>query len=142
MALIGKSAVISAINRELTRERNDVGMPEPAKVYAQLSLLNVKHAVENDLTEIERDWIRVEEGMPASGRKVLLYIPEREGCKQHGMYLGEVGEVEADPKGEHNFWGLPTPGSNWRIDGWSYFKEPIVTHWMPLPDIEEIDNDT
>ena len=141
MALIRKNAVISAINRELTRERNDVGMPEPAKVYAQLSLLNVKHAVENDLTEIERDWIRVEEGMPASGRKVLLYIPEREGCKQHGMYLGKVEKVEADPKGEHNFWGLPTPGSNWRISGWGYYNEPIVTHWMPLPDAPEVDDE-
>lgn len=82
-------------------------------------------------------WISVEEGIPASGRKVLLYIPERDGCRQHGMYIGEAGEVEGDPKGEHNFWGVPTPGSDWRISGWSYFEEPIVTHWMPLPDAPE-----
>lgn len=87
-------------------------------------------------------WISVKERMPSKGEKVLLYIPEREGCKQHGMYLGKVEKVEADPNGEHNFWGLPTPGSNWRIDGWSYFEEPIVTHWMPLPDIEGIEDET
>ena len=86
-------------------------------------------------------WISVKERMPAKGEKVLLYIPEREGCKQHGMYLGEVEKVEADPKGEHNLWGLPTPGSTWSIDGWSYFEEPIVTHWMQLPDAPEVDDE-
>lgn len=96
----------------------------------------------NDAVKEMPKWISVKEKMPAKGEKVLLYIPEREGCKQHGMYLGEAGEVEADPKGEHNFWGLPTPGSNWGIDGWSYFEEPIVTHWMLLPDAPEEDNKT
>ena len=96
----------------------------------------------NDAVKEMPKWISVKERMPAKGEKVLLYIPEREGCKQHGMYLGEVGEVEEDPKGEHNFWGRPVYGSDWRISGWSYFEEPIVTHWMPLPDIEGIDNDT
>ena len=89
-----------------------------------------------------QDWISVKEKMPQKGEKVLLYIPERDGCNQHGMYLGEVEKVEADPKGEHNLWGLPTPGSNWSIDGWSYFEEPIVTHWMPLPEAPEEYNKT
>lgn len=79
------------------------------------------------------EWISVKEKMPQKGEKVLLYIPEREGCNQHGMRIGEVEEVEADPKGEHNFWGRPVYGSDWRVSGWSYFEEPIVTHWMPLP---------
>ena len=95
----------------------------------------------NDAVAEMPKWISVKERMPAKGEKVLLYIPEREGCKQHGMYLGEVEKVEADPKGEHNLWGLPTPGSNWSIDGWSYFEEPIVTHWMPLPDAPEVDDE-
>ena len=96
----------------------------------------------NDAVKEMPKWISVKERMPAKGEKVLLYIPEREGCKQHGMYLGEAGEVEADPKGENNFWLRHVYGSDWRISGWSYFEEPIVTHWMPLPDIEGIDNDT
>lgn len=61
----------------------------------------------NDAVAEMPKWISVKERMPPKGEKVLLYIPEREGCKQHGMYLGEVEKVEADPKGEHNFWGLP-----------------------------------
>lgn len=99
--------------------------------------------IKRNTVSLRQKWISVKERMPAKGEKVLLYIPERERCKQHGMYLGAAGEVEADPKGEHNFWGRPTPGSNWSIDGWSYFDEPIVTHWMPLPlcPEQEEDND-
>lgn len=96
----------------------------------------------NDAVKEMPKWISVKEKMPQKGEKVLLYIPEREGCDQYGMRIGEVGKVEGDPKGEHNLWRRPVYGSDWRVSGWSYFEEPIVTHWMPLPDIEEIDNDT
>ena len=95
----------------------------------------------NDAVAEMPKWISVKERMPAKGENVLLYIPEREGCKQHGMYLAEVENVEADPKGEHNLWGLPTPSSNWSIDGWSYFEEPIVTHWMLMSDAPEVDDE-
>ena len=97
--------------------------------------------IKRNTVSLRQKWISVKEKMPAKGEKVLLYIPEREGCKQHGMYLGKVEKVEADPKGEHNFWGMPTPGSNWIINGWSYFEEPIVTHWMPIPDAPEVDDE-
>ena len=97
--------------------------------------------IKRNTVSLRQKWISVKERMPSKGEKVLLYIPEREGCKQHGMYLGKVEKVEADPKGEHNFWGMPTPGSNWIINGWSYFEEPIVTHWMPLPEAPEVDDE-
>lgn len=95
----------------------------------------------NDAVKEMPTWISVKERMPAKGENVLLYIPEREVYKQHGMYLGAAGEVEADPKGEHNFWGRHTPGSNWSIDGWSYFEEPIVSHWMLMPDAPEVEDE-
>ena len=95
----------------------------------------------NDAVAEMPKWISVKEKMPSKGEKVLLYIPEREGCKQHGMYLGEVEKVEADPNGEHNIWGRPVYGSDWIISGWSYFEEPIVTHWMLLPDAPEVDDE-
>lgn len=97
--------------------------------------------IKRNTVSLRQKWISVKERMPSKGEKVLLYIPEREGCKQHGMYLGKVEKVEADPKGEHSFWGLPTPGSNWRISGWGYYNKPIVTHWMPLPDAPEVDDE-
>ena len=95
----------------------------------------------NDAVKEMPKWISVKGKMPAKGEKVLRYIPEREGCKQHGMYLGEAGAVEADQKGEHNFWCRPVYGSDWRISGWSYFEEPIVTHWMLLPEAPEVDDE-
>lgn len=97
--------------------------------------------IKRNTVSLRQKWISVKERMPAKGEKVLLYIPEREGCKQHGMYVGAAGEVEADPKGELNFWLRPVYGSNWRIDGWSYFEEPIVTHWMLMPDAPEVDDE-
>lgn len=97
--------------------------------------------IKRNTVSLRQKWISVKERMPSKGEKVLLYIPEREGCKQHGMYLGAAGEVEADPKGEHNFWGRPTHGSNWRIDSCSYYEEPIVTHWMLLPDAPEVEDE-
>lgn len=93
--------------------------------------------IKRNTVSLRQKWISVKERMPSKGEKVLLYITEREGCKQHGMYLGAAGEVEADPKGEHNFWVRPVYGSDWIISGWSYFEEPIVTHWMLLPDAPE-----
>lgn len=142
MCLIKKDDVVIAIN-DAVRDLVNYNWEDPDRMLIRKILHNLRLTVQ-EMPKIEKiSWISVKERMPAKGEKVLLYIPEREGCKQHGMYLGEVGEVKADPKGEHNFWGLPTPGSNWSIDGWSYFEEPIVTHWMPLPlcPEQEEDND-
>lgn len=142
VSLIKKNDVIKAIGEEALNVTLNMPWSAASKEMARNTLYALKQTVQV-MPEIEKSvWISVKERMPPKGEKVLLYIPEREECKQHGMYLGKVEKVEADPKGEHSFRGLPTPGSNWRISGWGYFNKPIVTHWMPLPDIEEIDNDT
>lgn len=84
-------------------------------------------------------WIPVSERLPESNHRndhvgdVLCYVPLRDGCRQNGVYLGKHKHVEAD-NGSKNFWGRPTPASDWTLWGWSYFEEPIVTHWMPCPD--------
>lgn len=140
MCLIKKDDVVIAIN-DAVRDLVNYNWEDPDRMLIRKILHNLRLTVQ-EMQEIEKSsWISVKERMPAKGEKVLLYIPEREGCKQHGMYLGAAGEVEADPKGEHNLWGLPTHGSNWRIDGWSYFEEQIVTHWMQLPDAPEVDDE-
>ena len=87
------------------------------------------------------DWISVKDRLPEKHlindheADVLLYIPKRDGCRQHGIYLGFLRETPMPPDdGSGNFWGRPCPGSDWTAWGWSHFEEPIVTHWMPMPD--------
>ena len=84
-------------------------------------------------------WVSVTEQLPESNHKndhvgdVLCYVPPRDGCRQSGLYLGKIRHVKADD-GSGNFWGRPTPESDWTLWGWSYFEKPVVTHWMPLPE--------
>lgn len=88
-------------------------------------------------------WISVEDRLPETDDlsgcscDVLLYVPEREGVRQHGVYIGKIRFTKGDPSGRSNFWGIPTKDSEWAIHGWSYFEHPVVTHWMPLPDAPE-----
>jgi len=84
------------------------------------------------------EWISVEDRLPETDHKntfdynVLVYIPQRKGCRQSGIYLGKVRKVEGDD-GKGNFWGKKTEPCEWTVWGWSYFEHPVVTHWMPLP---------
>lgn len=84
-------------------------------------------------------WIPVEERLPENNHKkgragdVLCYVPPRDGCLQNGVYLGKLEHIVADD-GSGNFWNLKTPESDWALLGWSYFEQPVVTHWMPLPE--------
>lgn len=84
-------------------------------------------------------WISVEEFLPEPDAKndhegdVLVYVPPREGCRQSGFYLGKLRPIKADPEGKGNIFGRPTPGSEWTLWGWSYYEQPIPSHWMRLP---------
>lgn len=83
-------------------------------------------------------WISVEDRMPETDGKntfeysVLVYIPKREGYNQHGVYIGKLKRIEADD-GSGNFLGLKRPACDWTVCGFSYFEQPVVTHWMPMP---------
>jgi len=86
-------------------------------------------------------WIPVSEGLPETdnkneinGSNVLLWVankthPEREPQ----IYLGKLMKVNGDD-GSGNFWGIETKPCDWAIWGWSYFNEPEVIAWMPLPE--------
>lgn len=90
--------------------------------------------------ENPNEWIPVSERLPETDNKneingynVLLWVankthPEREPQ----IYLGKLRKVNGDD-GSGNFWGIETKPCDWTIWGWSYFNEPEVIAWMPLP---------
>lgn len=80
------------------------------------------------------EWISVKDRLPDADGKVLVFIPQREGCLQNGMYLGELKPIKAND-GSGNFFNIPIEASEWTVWGFSYFEHPIVTHWMPLPEL-------
>lgn len=77
------------------------------------------------------------DGENTHAHDVLVYIPKRDGCNQHGIYVGKVSHIPPDD-GRGNFWGIKTEASDWTVWGWSYFETPVVTHWMPLPEPPEV----
>lgn len=95
-------------------------------------------ALRERLEEAVGGWISIEERLPETDNKkthdfdVLVYVPKRDGCRQHGVYLGKLSHVNADD-GTGNFWGIKTEACEWTVWGWSYFEHPVVTHWKPLP---------
>ena len=73
-------------------------------------------------------WISVEERLPEPNTTVLLIA---HGWEPELVYIGKLEKVESEKS-----WltGLVSKASEWMVYGFSYFKEPIVTHWMPLPE--------
>lgn len=106
---------------------------------AKLTATNKLLTRVNEEFESRNTWISVNDRLPEINKEhphecdVLVYVPKRDGIYQHGIYIGARGKIEGDPKGEDNFWGVPTQECDWVIRGWSYFEHPVVTHWMPLP---------
>ena len=76
-------------------------------------------------------WISVEERLPEPNTTVLLIA---HGWESKLVYIGELKKVESEKS-----WltGLVSKASEWTVYGFSYLKEPIVTHWMPLPSMPE-----
>ena len=73
-------------------------------------------------------WISVKDRMPEPNTDVLLIA---HGWKERSVYIGRLRTVEPTKS-----WltGITSKGSDWTIWGFSYLVEPIVTHWMPLPE--------
>lgn len=82
------------------------------------------------------EWIPCSERLPEDDKEVLVYVREKDVKKSelNGLHIARRHQMEGDPEGNNNFWGVPVAPCEWRIAGWSYFFEPEVLAWMPLPE--------
>lgn len=73
-------------------------------------------------------WISVKDRLPEYEEQVLLTAY---GWSDTTVYIGQLKHMDAETS-----WltGITSKESEWCIEGWSYLKEPVVTHWMPLPE--------
>lgn len=86
------------------------------------------------------EWIPCSERLPEIDNvneinefDVLLAVrPKKHPERTPQVYIGKLRPVEGDD-GSGNFWGVKTAPCEWTIWGWSYFQEPEVLAWMPLP---------
>lgn len=86
-------------------------------------------------------WIPVSERLPETDGEnsinsynVLLWVREKNNPNDEPqIYIGKLLHLEGDD-GSGNFWGIKINASEWTIWGWSYFREPEVIAWMPLPE--------
>ena len=74
-----------------------------------------------------QEWISVEDRLPSDEQDVLVIA---HGWGGRLVYVGSYKRVEAQKS-----WltGITNKSSEWLLWGWSYLKEPMVTHWMPMP---------
>lgn len=73
-----------------------------------------------------QEWISVKDRLPSDEQDVLVIA---HGWDGRLVYVGSHKRVEAQKS-----WltGITNKSSEWLLWGWSYLKEPMVTHWMPL----------
>ena len=87
----------------------------------------------------EMKWIPVTESLPepeltnTHEGDVLLCVRDK-NKPENGThaYIGKLRPIP-DDDGSGNVFGVPRKGSDWTIWGWSYYAEPEVLAWMPLP---------
>jgi hypothetical protein len=73
-------------------------------------------------------WISVKDKLPEPEQDVLVIA---HGWSGRLLYIGSYQRMEAETS-----WltGVTSKASDWLLWGWSYLREPEVTHWMPLPE--------
>ena len=82
----------------------------------------------NQLEARGHGWISVKDRLPEPYTDVLVIA---HGWKDRSIYIGRLEKVESQ---ESWLTGLTNKASDWTIWGFSYLVEPVVTHWMPLPE--------
>jgi len=101
--------------------------------------MDMAKSIVESLPSAEPKWIPASERLPEFDTKVLAWVENKDPKNRFnkpGIYIAELKdkEVEHDPDGDRNFWGIPGYDSVWTVWAWSYFAEPDVKAWMPLPE--------
>ena len=83
------------------------------------------HLIANGVTV--QEWIPVTERLPECDKEVLLIV---HGWGDRLYYTGCLHRQESERS-----WltGIESKASDWKIWGFSYLRDPSVTHWMPMP---------
>ena len=111
---------------ELLNQKQCAGYAQCYEGFEQFSNEEIAdHLIANGVTV--QKWIPVAERLPEPDKEVLLIV---HGWKDRVYYTGYLHRVEAEKS-----WltGIESKASDWTIYGFSYLREPVVTHWMPLP---------
>lgn len=109
------------IEREATLRTAHIMRPEDKCLEAAIA--NIPAA---DVAPV--GWISVKDKLPEPEQEVLVIA---HGWSNRLLYIGSYQRVEAETS-----WltGVTSKASDWSLWGWSYLREPEVTHWMPLPE--------
>ena len=84
----------------------------------------------NDAVKEMPKWISVKERMPESEQKVLVYA------------VGYAFGFEGDTVMAITCQSMHRDGSMYWHSPWQYFQSDYkITHWMPLPDAPEVDDE-
>ena len=99
----------------------ECGFGDPRPTYETVASYLMSHGV------TVQEWISVNDRLPDDEQEVLVIA---HGWDGRLVYVGSHKRVEAQKS-----WltGITNKSSEWSLWGWSYLKEPMVTHWMPIP---------
>ena len=113
----------------LENRAKQIPLPGALEVY-RMAIAALRALDAQEKQESFGEWISVKDGLPDDEREVLIIA---HGWDGRLVYVGSHKRVEAQKS-----WltGITNKSSEWSLWGWSYLKEPMVTHWMPLPSTE------
>ena len=145
MRLIDADSLISELLRGINADTDRSVQTEFTK---SLCMLLCKAIEIQPTIDTEPHWIPVSERLPETDGEnsinsynVLLWVREKNNPDDEPqIYIGKLLHLKGDD-GSGNFWGIKINPCEWTIWGWSYFREPEVIAWMPLPKPYEVEND-
>ena len=97
----------------------------PTSLNFEEAVYLADYLVKNGVTV--QEWIPVTERLPECDKEVLLIV---HGWGDRLYYTGCLHRQESERS-----WltGIESKASDWKIWGFSYLRDPSVTHWMPMP---------